>query len=80
MFNCPFNFPQAFEVLKRLIQNLFEIATSIMNVDSKWPSTFEIYIPHSEEVFFLVSYWLVFTFLVSYWLEFTFFLTIADSK
>ncbi len=37
-------------------------------------------IPHSEEVFFLVSYWLVFTFLVSYWLAFTFFLTNTDSK
>jgi hypothetical protein len=34
-FNCPFNFSQAFEVLKRLIQNLFKIAASIMNVDSK---------------------------------------------
>ncbi len=37
-------------------------------------------IPHSEEVFCLVSYWLVFTFLVSYWLAFTFFLTNVDSK
>jgi hypothetical protein len=35
IFNCPFYFPQAFEVLKRLIPNLFEIAASIMNVDSK---------------------------------------------
>jgi hypothetical protein len=33
-FNFPFNIPQAFEVLKRLIQNLFEIAASIMNVDT----------------------------------------------
>jgi hypothetical protein len=41
-FNCPFNFPQAFEVLKRLIPNLFEIAASIMNVDSKWKRTFKI--------------------------------------
>jgi hypothetical protein len=40
--NCPFNFSQAFEVLKRLIPNLFEIAASIMNVDSKWQSTFKI--------------------------------------
>jgi hypothetical protein len=42
LFNCPFNFPQAFEVLKRLMQNLFEIAASIMNVDNKWPSTLKI--------------------------------------
>jgi hypothetical protein len=42
IFNCPFYFPQALEVLKRLIPNLFEIAASIMNVDSKWLSTFEI--------------------------------------
>ncbi len=41
-FNCPFNFSQAFEVLKRLIPNLLEIAASIMNVDSKWLSTFKI--------------------------------------
>ncbi len=41
-FNCPFNFSQAFEVLKHLILNLFEIAASIMNVDSKWQSTFKI--------------------------------------
>jgi hypothetical protein len=39
-FNYPFYFPQVFEVLKRLIPNLFEIAASIMNVDSKWLSTF----------------------------------------
>jgi hypothetical protein len=37
-------------------------------------------IPHYEEVFFLVSYWLVFTLLVSYWLAFTFFLTNTDSE
>jgi hypothetical protein len=41
-FNCPFYFPQAFDVLKRSIPNLFEIAASIMNVDSKWLSTCEI--------------------------------------
>jgi hypothetical protein len=42
IFNCLFYFPQAFEVLKRLIPNLFKIAASIMNVDSKWLSTFDI--------------------------------------
>ncbi len=47
-------------------------------VNGKAHSKFNI--PHSEEVFFLVSYWLVFTFLVSYWLAFTFFLTNMDSK
>jgi hypothetical protein len=35
MFNCPFYFPQAFKALKYIIPNLFEIAASIMNVDSK---------------------------------------------
>jgi hypothetical protein len=40
IFTCLFYFPQAFEVLKCLIPNLFEITTSIMNVDSKWLSTF----------------------------------------
>jgi hypothetical protein len=40
--NWPFYFPEAFEVLNCLVPNLFEIATSIMNVDSKWLSTFKI--------------------------------------
>jgi hypothetical protein len=34
-YNCPFYFPQAFEVLTRLILNPIELAASIMNVDSK---------------------------------------------
>jgi hypothetical protein len=47
-------------------------------VNGRGPSKFNK--PHSEEVFFLVSCWLVFNFLVSYWLAFTFFLTDTDSK
>jgi hypothetical protein len=74
VFNSPFYFPQAFEVSKRLIPNLFKIAASIMNVDNKFK------IPHSDEFFFLVCYWLVFTFLLSYWLAFTFLLTNTDSR
>jgi hypothetical protein len=31
-----------FKILKRLIPNPFEIAASIMNVDSKWLCTIEI--------------------------------------
>jgi hypothetical protein len=48
-FNCAFYFLQAFEVFKRLIQNPFGIATSIMNVDSKLQSTvhFKLNITHS---------------------------------
>jgi hypothetical protein len=47
-------------------------------VNGKTDAKFNI--PHSEEVFFLVSYWLVFTFLVSYWLALTFFFTNTNSK
>jgi hypothetical protein len=65
---------QVLKILKRLISNPFEIAVSIMNVDSKL--TFHIL----NSFFFLVSYWLVFTFLVSYWLAFTFFLMNMDSR
>jgi hypothetical protein len=42
LFNCLFYFPQAFEVLKHLKLILFEITASIVNVDSKWLSTFKI--------------------------------------
>jgi hypothetical protein len=35
-------FSTGFEVLQRLIPNLFEIAASIMDVDSKWLSTVKI--------------------------------------
>jgi hypothetical protein len=52
IFNYPFYFPQAFEVLKRLILNLFEIAASIMNVDSKWLSTFKNFTFHILTSFF----------------------------
>jgi hypothetical protein len=60
-FYCPFYFPQAFEVLKRLKLNLFEIVASIMNVDSKWLSiqklTFHI-LKRFFSLFLLVSFYL----------------------
>jgi hypothetical protein len=38
----PFKLLEVFKILKHLIPNSFELATSITNVDSKWLSTFEI--------------------------------------
>jgi hypothetical protein len=77
----PFKLLQVLKILNRLIPNPFKIAASIMNVDSKWLSTFKINIPHYEQVFSLSPIGgLVFTFLVSYWLACTFFLTNTDSR
>jgi hypothetical protein len=44
-----------FKILQCLIQNPFEFATSIMNLDSKWLSTLKFSIPHSKQFLSLSS-------------------------